>query len=151
MLRDTLNAAMKQAMKDKDKRRLSTVRLILAAVKDRDISNRTASDDKGSDDDTIIEIMTKMVKQRKESIKAYEEGGRLELAEQEKEEMEIINEFLPRQMDEAEIKAAVETAISDTGASGLKDIGKIMGALKGKYAGTMDFSKANAAARELLS
>ncbi|MFC7048945.1 GatB/YqeY domain-containing protein [Emcibacter nanhaiensis] len=151
MLREKLNDAMKQAMKDKDKRRLATVRLILAAIKDRDISKRTEAGDQGVGDDDIIEILSKMVKQRKESIKAYEEGGRLELAEQEKDEMEIISEFLPRQMGDDEIAAAVKEAIAETEASGLKDIGKIMALLKDKYAGQMDFAKASATAKNSLS
>jgi uncharacterized protein YqeY len=151
MLREKLNDAMKQAMKDKDKRRLATVRLILAAIKDRDISKRTEAGDQGVDDGDIIEILSKMVKQRKESVKAYEEGGRLELAEQEKEEMEIISEFLPRQMSDDEIQVAVREAIGETGASGLKDIGKIMALLKEKYAGQMDFAKASASAKNILS
>ncbi|WP_138379300.1 GatB/YqeY domain-containing protein [Luteithermobacter gelatinilyticus] len=151
MLRDKLNDAMKLAMKEKDKRRLATVRLILAAIKDRDISKRTEAGASGVSDDEIIEILSKMVKQRQESIKAYEEGGRLELAEQEREEMEIIQEFLPRQMGEDEIQAAVAEAITETQASGLKDIGKIMAFLKKKYTGQMDFAKASAAAKSALS
>ncbi|WP_417319760.1 GatB/YqeY domain-containing protein [Emcibacter sp.] len=151
MLREKLNDAMKQAMKDKDKRRLATVRLILAAIKDRDISKRTEAGNQSVGDDDIIEILSKMVKQRKESVKAYEEGGRLELAEQEKEEMEIISEFLPRQMSEDEIQAAVREAIGETEASGLKDIGKIMAFLKEKYAGQMDFARASASAKDILS
>ena len=151
MLRDKLNDAMKLAMKEKDKRRLATVRLILAAIKDRDISKRTEAGASGVSDDEIIEILSKMVKQRQESIKAYEEGGRLELAEQEREEMEIIQEFLPRQMGEDEIQAAVAEAITETQASGLKDIGKIMAFLKKKYTGQMDFAKVSAAAKSALS
>ena len=151
MLRDQLVAAMKQAMKKKDKHRLTTVRLILAAIKDRDIAARTDKSDGGDEDAVVIGILSKMIKQRKESFTVYEEAGRLELAEQEREEMEIISEFLPRQMSDEEIEAVVKDAIAETGATGLKDIGKIMAVLKGKYAGKMDFSKASAMARAEIS
>ncbi len=150
MLRDKFNTAMKEAMRSKDRRRLATIRLIMAAVKDRDISVRTESDSKVGDPE-IIEILSKMVKQRNDSIKAYEDGGRLELAKQEREEIEIISEFLPRQLDEREIEIAVKEAIEQTSASGLKDIGKIMATLKSEYSGQMDFAKASAMARDLLS
>ncbi len=150
MLREKFNIAMKEAMKSKDRRRLGTIRLIMAAVKDRDISVRTESDSKVGDSE-IIEILSKMVKQRKDSIKAYEDAGRLELAKQERDEIEIISEFLPRQFDQSEIETAVKDAIEKNGASGLKDIGKIMATLKGEYSGQMDFSKASALAKELLS
>lgn len=150
MLRDDLQAAMKAAMKAKETRKLATVRLILAAVKDRDITMRTA-DDAPDDDAMILDILAKMVKQRRDSIVAYEEGGRCELAEQERDEITIIESFMPRQLDEAELKAAVEAALADTGAKGLKDMGKVMGALKAKYAGQMDFGKAGAAVRAQLS
>lgn len=150
MLRDKFTAAMKEAMRSKDKRRLGTIRLIMAAIKDRDISVRTESDSKVGDPE-IIDILSKMVKQRNDSIKAYEDAARLELAQQEKDEIEIIKEFLPRQLDEGEIEAAVKGAIEQTSASGLKDIGKIMANLKGEFAGKMDFSKASAVAKDLLS
>jgi len=151
MLRDQLTAAMKQAMKDKNKRRLTTIRLILAAIKDRDIAARTDKNASQDEDAVVLEILAKMIKQRKESFVVYEEAGRLELAQQEQEEMEIIAEFQPRQMSDDEIEAVVRDAIAETGASGLKDIGKIMGLLKGKYAGQMDFSRASALARSELS
>jgi uncharacterized protein YqeY len=151
MLRETLTSEMKDAMRNKEKCRLGTIRLILAALKDRDISVRTDSDAKEMTDDDVIEILSKMVKQRKESIVAYEEAGRAELAEQEKEEMAVIYEFLPKQMDEGEIDVAVKSAIEELGATGLKDIGKIMGVLKAKYGATMDFSKASALTKNLLS
>jgi len=151
MLRDQLTAAMKQAMKDKNKRRLTTIRLILAAIKDRDIAARTDKNASQDEDAVVLEILAKMIKQRKESFVVYEEAGRLELAQQEQEEMEIIAEFQPRQMSDDEIEAVVKDAIAETGASGLKDIGKIMGLLKGKYAGQMDFSRASALARSQLS
>lgn len=151
MLRDKLTIAMKEAMKNKDKRRLTTIRLILAAIKDRDIASRTEKGDAGDENAIVLEILSKMIKQRKESFVVYEEAGRLELAQQEQEEMDIISEFLPRQMPDDEIAAAVEAVITETGASGLKDIGKIMAALKAKYAGQMDFSKASALVRSKLS
>ncbi len=151
MLRDQLTDAMKQAMRDKDKRRLTTIRLILAAIKDRDIAARTEKKAARDEDTVILEILSKMIKQRKESFIVYEEAGRLELAEQEQLEMEIISEFQPRQMPDDEIGGVVKQAIEETGASGLKDIGKIMALLKGKYAGQMDFSKASAIARSELS
>ena len=150
MLREKFNTAMKEAMRSKDKRRLSTIRLIMAAIKDRDISVRTESDCKVGDPE-IIEILSKMVKQRHESCKAYQEAGRDELAKQESDEIEIISEFLPRQLDDAEVETAVKAAIDETGASGLKDIGKIMAMLKGNYSGQMDFSKASALTKDLLS
>ena len=150
MLREKFTIAMKEAMRAKDRRRLSTIRLIMAAVKDRDISVRTESDSKVGDSE-IIDILSKMVKQRNDSIKAYEEAGRLELAKQEADEIEIIGEFLPRQLDASEIEVAVKAAIDQTSASGLKDIGKIMATLKGSYSGQMDFSKASAMAKDMLS
>jgi uncharacterized protein YqeY len=150
MLREKFNTAMKEAMRSKDRRRLSTIRLIMAAVKDRDISVRTESDSKVGDPE-IIEILSKMVKQRNDSIKAYEDAGRTELAKQESDEIEIIQEFLPRQFDDNEIEMAVKKVIEKTSASGLKDIGKIMSTLKSEYAGQMDFAKASAMAKSLLS
>lgn len=151
MLRDQLTAAMKDAMRNKDKRRLTTIRLILAAIKDRDIAARTDKRERGDEDTVVLEILAKMIKQRKESFVVYEEAGRLELAQQEQAEIEIISEFQPRQMPDDEIAAAVKEIIAETEASGLKDIGKIMASLKGKYAGQMDFSRASAFARSELS
>ena len=141
---------MKEAMRAKDRLRLSTIRLIMAAIKDRDISVRTESDSKVGDSE-IIDILSRMVKQRFDSIKAYEDAGRQELAQQESDEIDIIREFLPRQLDMSEIEATVKQAIDQTSASGLKDIGKIMASLKGEYSGQMDFSKASAMAKDLLS
>ncbi len=151
MLRNQLTDAMKQAMRDKAKRRLTTIRLILAAIKDRDISARTEKKPAGDEDVMIIGILSKMIKQRKESFTVYEEAGRMELAQQEQDEMDIISEFLPRQMPPSEVEAAVRDAMEETGATGLKDIGKIMAILKGKYDGKMDFSKASALVRSELS
>lgn len=150
MLREKFTTAMKEAMRSKDRRRLSTIRLIMAAVKDRDISVRTESDSKVGDSE-IIDILSRMVKQRFDSIKAYEDAGRDELAKRESDEIDIIREFLPRQLETDEIEVAVKQAIDETSASGLKDIGKIMATLKGEYSGQMDFSKASAMAKDLLS
>ena len=151
MLRDDLTAAMKDAMRAKDQRRLSTVRLILAAIKEADINNRTKDEADKDDDAMVLGILSKMVKQRTDSIRAYEEAGRCELAEQEREEIDIIQDFLPRQMSEDEIKAACSAVVAELGAEGLKDIGRCMGALKAKYAGEMDFSKASVMIKGLLS
>ncbi|MBL4837830.1 MAG: GatB/YqeY domain-containing protein [Kordiimonadaceae bacterium] len=151
MLRDDLTEAMKDAMRAKEKRKLSTIRLILAAVKEKDIAMRGDDATDRDDDAMVIDILSKMVKQRNDSIKAYEEAGRCELAEQERTEITIIQKFLPKQMDEAEIKAACEAAVSELGAEGLKDIGRCMGALKGKFAGQMDFAKASVTIKGMLS
>ena len=139
-LRHRFGEALKSAMREKDAKRLSTLRLINAAIKDRDIARRGENGDEGGvGEDEILQILGKMVKQRQESARAYEEGGRLELAEQELAEIRIIEEYLPRQLDEAETEAAVAEAIAETGASSIRDMGKVMGALKAKYAGQMDF------------
>jgi uncharacterized protein YqeY len=157
MLRDKLNAAMKEAMKSGDKHKLSTVRLILAAIKDRDIATRGAdssgsvSRDEVIGDQAIIELLHKMVKQRKESIRAYEEGGRMDLVEQEQAEIAVIEEFLPPQMSEEDTKKRAAEAVAALGASGLKDVGKVMAYLKEHHAGSMDFAIAGAEVRRLLS
>lgn len=151
MLRDDLNQAMKDAMRAKDKRKLSTVRLVLAAIKEKDIAARGEDASDRDDDAVVIDILSKMVKQRKDSIKAYEEGGRCELAEQERDEIAIIQEFLPKQMSDAEIKAACAAIVAELGAEGLKDIGRCMAAMKEKYAGQMDFAKASVTIKGLLS
>lgn len=151
MLREKLTESLKQAMRAKQARKVTTVRLILAAVKDRDIAARTDDKSEQDDDAAIKEILAKMVKQRAESIKAYEEAGRCELAEREREEVTIIQEFLPRQMSEEETARACRDVVQDVGAASLKDIGRCMGALKAKYAGQMDFARASAQVKELLS
>jgi len=148
-MRDQINAAMKDAMKAKDKVKLSTLRLISAAIKDRDIANRTSGKDSVSDDD-VLAILAKMVKQREDSARVYEEGNRLELAEQERAEIVIINAFLPAQLGADEVEAAISSAIGESGAESLRDMGKVMGVLKGKYTGQMDFSKASAAVQAQL-
>ena len=143
-LRDRISEALKDAMRAKEAERLSTLRLINAAIKDRDIAVRAGSGDgeeTGVGNDEILQILGKMVKQRQESARAYEEGGRLELAEKELREVTVIEDFLPRQLDDEETAAAIDKAIADTGASSIRDMGKVMGALKGKYTGQMDFGR----------
>lgn len=138
-LRIRVNTALKEAMKAKEAERLSTLRLISAAIKDRDIEARGTGKEEGVGDDVILAILGKMVKQRQESAKVYEEGGRLELAEKELSEVKIIEGFLPRQLSEAEAEAAIDAAIAAVGASSIRDMGKVMAELKGKYTGQMDF------------
>lgn len=138
-MRERVNVALKQAMRDKAVDRLSTLRLINAAIKDRDIAARGDGDSTGVGDAEVLAILSKMSKQRMESVRAYEEGGRLDLAERERAEIGVIEEFLPRQLSEAEIDKAVTEAIAETGATSIRDMGKVMGALKGKYTGQMDF------------
>jgi uncharacterized protein YqeY len=150
-MRDTINEALKQAMRDKAKERLSTLRLINAAIKDMDISLRGEGREEGASDDDILKILAKMVKQRQESARTYEEGGRLDLAEREFEEIKVIEEFLPRQLEETEVVSAIDTAISSVGASSIRDMGKIMGALKSKYTGQIDFAKAGPMVKERLN
>lgn len=149
MLRDTFATALKDAMKAGDKRRTSTLRLILAAIKDRDIANRGVGKDPVVDDE-ILAVLGKMVRQREESAKAFEEGGRLELAQQEREEIAIIRDFLPRQLDEAGMRQACRSVVDDIGAEGLRDMGKCMNTLKERYPGAMDFSKASGIVKDLL-
>ncbi|SLN39307.1 Yqey-like protein [Roseivivax jejudonensis] len=138
-LRARLTAATKQAMKEKDALRLSTLRLINAAVKDRDIAARGDGAETGVDDAEILSILGRMVKQRQESARSYEEGGRLDLAEQEQAEIEVIEEFLPRKLSEAEVNAAVDAAVNEVGATSIRDMGRVMGVLKAKHSGQMDF------------
>lgn len=152
MLRETLNQALKDAMKAKDAQRTATLRLILAALKDRDIAARTSGDDRtGIPDDAILSLLQTMVKQRRESITMYEQGGRQDLADKEKAEIAVIESFLPKQLSEAEVEAAARAAIAEVGAQGIKDMGKAMGVLKAKYAGQMDFAKAAAILKSQLS
>jgi len=151
MLRERLEDALKSAIKAKDVRKRSTLRLILAAIKDRDISERITDGKDQVGDEDILGILAKMVRQREESLKIYEEAGRLELAEQEREEVVIIESFMPKQMSDEEVQVTCEALIGELGATGLKDMGKMMGALKERYAGKMDFGKANKKVKELLS
>ena len=144
LLRDWLQMALKDAMKAKAVDRLSTLRLINAAIKDREIALRGEAEAGEVGEAEILQIMGKMVKQRHESARAYEEGGRLELAEKELAEIGVIQEFLPRQMDGAEIEAAIAAAVAETGATSIRDCGKVMAALKGRYIGQMDFGMVGA-------
>lgn len=150
MLRDQLATQLKEAMKAKNAERLSTVRLIQAAVKDRDIANRGTGKEQASDDE-ILQILAKMVKQRDESAKIYEENSRPELAAKERAEVIVIQDFMPKQLSDSEVRANVSAIIAETGAAGAKDMGKVMAALKERYAGQMDFAKASATVKELLN
>lgn len=148
-MREKINEALKAAVKLQDKRRMSTLRLISAAIKDRDIAARSNDKNCVSDAD-IMEIMSKMVKQRHESIKTYTEGGRPELAQQEQEEIDIIQSFLPKQLSEDETRTAVIELMDEIGCEGLKDMGKTMGALKQRYTGQMDFAIASKVVKEQI-
>lgn len=150
MLRQQLNDKLKTAMLAKDARMVSTVRLILAALKDRDIAARSRGVMDGIGDDEILSMLQSMIKQRRESIALYEQGGRLELAQQEQDEITIIETFLPKQMDDGETLEAVRAVIAEIGATGIKDMGKVMAALKERFAGRMDFTKASATTKREL-
>lgn len=151
MLREKLNEAMKAAMRARDAAALSTIRLMLAKLKDVDIAARTESNREGVADDKILSMLQGMIKQRNESITLYEKGARQDLADKEKAEIVVIERFLPQQMDEAAVQAAVKEAIAASGASSIKDMGGVMAALKAKYAGQMDFAKASAAVKKTLA
>ena len=150
-LRMRISDALKQAMKDKAADRLSTLRLINAAIKDKDIAARANGKDEGVSDAEVLGILSKMAKQRQESARAYEEGGRLDLAEREREEVEVIEEFLPRQLSVTETAAAVDKAVADVGATSIRDMGKVMGLLKERYTGQMDFGAVGPVIKERLS
>ncbi|AEI93069.1 GatB/YqeY domain-containing protein [Roseobacter litoralis] len=150
-LRTKVSTALKQAMKDKAADRLSTLRLINAAIKDKDIAARAVGNDEGVGDAEVLAILGKMAKQRLESARAYEEGGRLDLAERERQEVTVIEEFLPRQLSDDEAAVAVDAAIAEIGAESIRDMGKVMGVLKGKYTGQMDFGKIGPTVKERLS
>jgi len=151
MLRTQLKASLKEAMKSKDKRKTSTLRLISATLHDRDIAAREGGSDEGISETELLQMLTTMVRQRKDSIAAYKDGGRDDLAKAEQEEIEIISEFLPKQFDEAEMQDAIQKTIDEIGAEGLKDMGKTMGALKEKYTGRMDFAKASGLVKAALN
>jgi uncharacterized protein len=151
MLRDDINSALKDAMKAGDARRVSTLRLVNAALKNADIEVRGQGKGPLGDDDDVLGLLQKMIKQRHESVELYDKGGRPELAQQEREEIAIISAYLPKQMSEDEVKAAISGAIKDTGAAGMKDMGKVIGALKGKFAGKMDFAKVSALVKAMLT
>ncbi len=150
MLRKRLREELNLAMKARDQHKLSTLRLILAALKDRDIAARSNGQTDGVSDDDILQLLTKMVGQRRESIRLYEQGGRIDLAGREAEEIAIIETFLPRQLDDDEVEAAITEVIADVDAKGLKDMGPTMGALKERYAGRMDFAKAGKLVKQRL-
>ena len=150
-LRNRIGAGLKEAMREKDATRLGTLRLINAAIKDQDIAARGEGRDGPVDEQAVLGILGKMVKQRQESARAYEEGGRLELAEKERAEIAIIEQFLPRQLSEAEVTAAIEAAIAETGAEGLRDMGRVMAALKARYTGQMDFGAVGPAVKAKLA
>ena len=141
-LRERISAGLKASMKNKEAERTSTLRLINAAIKDKDIALRGEGRSDGVSEAEILAILGKMVKQRIESARTYEEAGRLELAERERDEIKVIEEFLPKQLSEDEVSAAIDAAIADTGAESIRDMGKVMGALKSKYTGQIDFGKA---------
>jgi uncharacterized protein YqeY len=150
MLRDKLTETMKEAMKAKDSRRLSTVRLIQSAVKDRDIANRGTGKDAATDDE-ILQILQKMVKQREESAKIYDDAGRTELATQEREEIDVLKTFMPQQLSDEKVEEIVAAVVTETGAAGMKDMGKVMAVLRERYAGQMDFAKASGVIKAKLS
>ena len=150
-LREQFNEQIKEAMKAKDARRLSTLRMVTAALKDRDIAARTETSRDLLGDDEILQLLAKMIKQREESAAAYDTGNRPELAAQEREEIDIIRSFMPRQMSAEETKAAAQAVVTETGATAMKDMGKVMAAMKERYAGQMDFAKASGTVKELLS
>ena len=151
MLRNSIPEALRVALKQQDKRCISTVRLIMAALKDRDIAARGKGDTEGISDDEFLQMLQTMVKERRESIQMYEDGGRKELAEQEAKEITIIERFLPQQLDEEQINLIVEKTINEIGADSLKDMGHIMSELRNNYAGQMDFSKASGLVKQKLS
>ena len=150
-LRAQLTDAMKEAMKAKDAKRLATVRLILAALKDRDIAARSETNKDLVGDDDILTLLAKMIKQREESATAFDAGNRPEMAAGEREEIAVIRTFMPAQMDDAALKDAVAKTIAEVGATSVKDMGKVMAVLKERFAGQMDFSKASAATKDALS
>ena len=150
MLRDNLAEALKDAMRARDMTTVGAVRLILAKLKEVDIAARTEASREGVADDRILSMLQGMIKQRNESVALYEKGNRPELAEKEKAEIAVIERFLPKQMDDAAVAAAVAEAMASTGAKTVKDMGGVMAVLKAKYAGQMDFAKASAAVKKAL-
>jgi len=149
-MRDTINAALKEATKAQNKRRISTLRLVSAAIQNRDIAARTAGTERATDAE-LLELLAKMIKQREESQDIYAQAGRTELATQEAEEIVIIREFLPQQLSDEETEKAIAEAMAEVGAASIKDMGKVMAALKSRYAGQMNFGKASALVKAKLS
>lgn len=151
MLRTRLNESLKEAMKAKDQRTVSTVRLILAALKDRDIAARSRGVMDGIDETEILSMLQTMIKQRQESITMYEQGGRCELAEQERGEITVIETFLPKQLSDGETKQAIDEVIAEIGAASIKDMGRTMAELRTRYAGRMDFTKVSGIVKQVLA
>lgn len=151
MLRDTFTEKLKENIKAKDELATSTLRLIIAAMKDRDIAARSKGNWEGISEDEIMSMLQSMIKQRQESIKMYEQGKRQDLADREAAEIKVIQGFLPQQLSDDEVKAAIASIIQSTGATGVKDMGKVMAEMKAKYTGQMDFSKASALVKEKLA
>ena len=149
-MREKLMNALKEAMKNKEQRRVSTIRMVQAAIKDLEIANRTKADPTTSDGD-IASLLSKLVKQREESAKVYDEGGRPDLAAQERDEIAIISEFLPKQLSQAEVTEIIKGIIAEVGATGIKDMGKCMALLKERYPGQLDFGKASGQIKALLA
>ena len=149
MLRDDINNSLKDAMKARDERRVSTLRLVNSTLKNADIEARGQGKAQLGDDE-ILSVLQKMIKQRQESITLYEQGGRNELAQQERDEITIISGYLPQQLSDDEMRAAIAQAITETGAASMKDMGKVIGALKGRYTGRMDFGKASPLVKQML-
>ena len=150
MLRDDINNAVKEAMKAKNERKLSTLRMVNSTIKNADIAARGEGNPPLSDPD-LLGVFQKMIKQRQEAVELYDKGGRAELAAQEREEIAIISAYLPKQMSEADVKTAIAAAIAETNAAGIKDMGKVIGALKAKYTGQMDFGKASGMVKAVLT
>ena len=150
MLRDDINNAVKDAMKAKDERKVSTLRMINSSLKNADIEARGGGKQPLGDAE-VLSLMQKMIKQRQESVELYKKGNRADLVKQEEEEIAIISGYLPKQMSEPEMKAAIEAAVKETGAGGMKDMGKVIGVLRGKYAGQMDMARASAMVKAQLA
>ena len=150
MLRQRLNDDLKTAMKARDQQTTSTLRMVLAGLKDRDIAARPSGNTDGIDEAGIVDMLQKMVKQRRESIELYKQGGRQELVDKEQGEIDVIERYMPKQLSEAEASAAVDKVIADLGASSIKDMGKVMAALKERFAGQMDFAKAGGLVKQKL-
>ncbi len=151
MLREELNQSLKEAMRARDQQALTTVRLILAALKDRDIQARSEGQGDGIGDDEILDMLTKMVKQRREAMTLYEKGNRQDLVDKEQSEIDVIQRFLPKQLNDSELEAAVLQAIGELEAASVKDMGRVMGVLKQRFAGRMDFGRASGIAKAKLS
>jgi uncharacterized protein len=150
MLRDAINTAVKEAMKAKEERKLGTLRMVNSTIKNADIEARGAGKPPLTDAE-LLGVLQKMIKQRQEAVELYDKGGRAELAAQEREEIAVISAYLPKQMSDDEVKAAIGAVIAETGAAGIKDMGKVIGALKAKYAGQMDFAKASGFVKAALA